>query len=443
VLRKCLLTLAALTAVAPAAAHAAFPGRPGKLMFSSTVDGNKNIFAADPAPGSPWQPLTTNPGEDAQAAWSPDGTRIAFRARRTGEHYFEIYLANADGTGERRVTFTPRPANDALPYSSQPSWSPDGAQIVFRSNRDGEPDVWVMDADGTDARQVADDPADERYPSFSPDGTRIAFTSTRDGDTDLYTIARDGGAAQKLTHNAVYDSAPAWSPDGARIAFERGAKGDDPTNELWTMAAAGGDERRLTENDVLDEGAAWSPDGTRIAFTSARSDPDGDIFVMNADGSVQQLVAGSPALEESPDWQSLPPGGTPQNTDGTKPPPGDPLTPGGDLPLLETTPARRHHLATPLRIRLSTLLKRGLPLRVACDPQCRATARLFAPPRRPAVARRAVRLGPIPLRVRLKVAHRTATRLRRERPKRLLVRVAFLRDGEAPRVLVRRVRIHR
>lgn len=438
--------IAAVAACAPAGAHAAFPGQPGKLVFSSTADGDKNIVAAEPVPGSPWQRLTSNPGEDAQATWSPDGTRVAFRARRQGEHYFEIYLVNADGTGERRLTFTPRPSNGALPYSSQPSWSPDGAQIVFRSNRDGEPDVWVMQADGTGARQVADDPGDERYPTFSPDGARILFTSTRDGDTDVYTIARDGGVAAKLTHNAVYDSAPAWSPDGARIAFERGAAGDDPTNELWTMAAAGGDERRLTENDVLDEGAAWSPDGTRIAFTSGRSDPDGDIYVMNQDGSDQHLVAGSPALEESPDWQSLPPAGTPESTDQGPPSTSDPLNPGGDPPAGETDqrPARRHQLATPPSISLSTLLKRGLSLRISCAPACRATARLFVPPRRTHTARRALQVVSSPAtRVRLRIARREAARLRRARPRHLLVRVTFMRDGEPPHVRTARVRIRR
>jgi dipeptidyl aminopeptidase/acylaminoacyl peptidase len=437
-------------ATVPAAAGAAFPGEPGKLVFSSLADGDKNLYAADAEPGSAWLPLTTDAGEDAQAAWSPDGTRLAFRARRPGEHYFEIYLVNADGTGQRRLTSTPRPENGALPYSSQPSWSPDGTEIVFRSNRDGEPDVWLMSADGMDARRVADDPGDERYPGFSPDGTRIAFTSTRDGDTDVYTMRRDGGDVQQLTHNDVYDSAPAWSPDGARIAFERGAAGDDPTNEVWTMAAAGGDEHRLTHNDALDEGAAWSPDGARIAFTSARSDPDGDIFVMNGDGSDPHVVAASPEVEESPDWQGLPHPGAPPGGAETAAPPAagadDPSAPGAQqapAPGAAQRPARRQHLAAPRRIRLGTLLRRGLPVRVACEPACGARVRLLVPPRRGAVSQRARHLGPAPLRLRLRVRRRAAARLRAVRARRLLVRVTFTRRGERPQVLQARVRLRR
>jgi TolB protein len=446
-----IITLAlavAFAALAPAPAPAAFAGEPGKLVFSSLADGDKNVIAADPAPGSAWQRLTTNPGEDAQAAWSPDGTRVAFRARRPGEHYFEIYLVEADGSGERRLTYTPRAANDALPYSSQPSWSPDGSEIVFRSNRDGEPDVWVMRADGTDARQVADDPGDERYPGFSPDGTRIAFTSTRDGDTDVFTMRRDGGDVQKLTHNEVYDSAPAWSPDGARIAFERGAAGDDPSNELWTMAAAGGDERQLTFNDTLDEGAAWSPDGARIAFTSARSDPDGDIFVMNADGSDQHVVAASPALEESPDWQALPADGAPPGggTESPPPPPGsggtDPPPPGGQEAGPTPAPVRplpRQRVTAPERIRLRTLLRRGLALELACEPACRAHVRLVVGPRRRVVAERVARRGGrTPMRLRLRITRRVAPRLR-DRP--ILLRVTVTRAGAKPQVLQAPVRV--
>ena len=444
---------AALTtalALAPAAGHAAFPGRPGKLVFSSVVDGDKDIYAAEAEPGSAWQGLTTHPGEDAQAAWSPDGARVAFRARRPGEHYFEIYLVNADGSGERRLTYAPRPANDAVPYSSQPSWSPDGTEIVFRSNRDGEPDVWLMSADGTDPRQVADDPGDERYPGFSPDGTRIAFTSTRDGDTDVYTMRRDGGDVQQLTLNDVYDSAPAWSPDGARIAFERGAAGDDPANEVWTMAAGGGDERRLTTNDALDEGPAWSPDGARIAFTSARSDPDGDIFVMNSDGSDQHVVAASAALEESPDWQSLPQGGTPHTGDPAAPPttgaddpPAPAPPPQGSPPGAADRAVRRQYLARPARIRLRTLLRRGLPLAVACEPACRVRLRLLAPPRRAAAARRALNAGPTARHLRLRMARHAATRLRAARPRWLLVRAIFTRPGDEPQVREARVRLRR
>ncbi|HEX8084797.1 MAG TPA: hypothetical protein VF529_10950 [Solirubrobacteraceae bacterium] len=447
---RCLITTAALaTALAPAAGHGAFPGRPGKLVFSSVVDGDKDIYAADAEPGSAWQGLTTDPGEDAQAAWSPDGTRVAFRARRPGEHYFEIYLVDADGTGERRLTYTPRPANDAVPYSSQPSWSPDATEIVFRSNRDGEPDVWLMSADGTDARQVADDPGDERYPGFSPDGTRIAFTSTRDGDTDVYTMRRDGGDVQQLTHNDVYDSAPAWSPDGSRIAFERGAAGDDPTNEVWTMAAGGSDERRLTDNDALDEGPAWSPDGARIAFTSARSDPDGDVFVMNSDGSDQHVVAASPALEESPDWQSLPQGGTPPTGDPAAPPPTGaddppaPAPPQGSPPGAADRAVRRQRLAPPARIRLRTLLRRGLPVAVACEPACRVRLRLLVPPRRAAAARRALNAGPTVKHLRLRVARHAATSLRAARRRWLLVRAIFTRPGDEARVLEARVRLRR
>lgn len=307
---------AALPALLAAAGLAAAAGPAtaainGKLAFTSKLDGNTNLFS-QPTPSGAWTRLTTNAGEDAQAAWSPDGTRIAFRSIRDGR-YYEVYVMNADGTGQRALTVTPTPPTGARPYSSQPAWSPDGARIVFRSNRDGDADIYTMSADGTDVRQVADMAGDERYPSFSPDGSQILFQSNADGDRDIYVMNADGSGRRQLTVNdVIFDSAPMWSPDGREIAFERmdaetsqtsGAIHD--SGEIHVMDAAGGNVRRLTTNAVHDEGPAWSPDGQSLVFTSEREDPAGDIWVMGADGAGARKVAGSAAIEESPDWQPL------------------------------------------------------------------------------------------------------------------------------------------
>ena len=109
----------------------------------------------------------------------------------------------------------------------------------------------------------------------------IAFWSDRDGDQEIFVMDADGSKVRQLTDNDDRDSRPAWSPDGERIAFRSDRDGDD---EIFVMDADGSKVRQLTDNDDWDLGPAWSPDGERIAFRSDRYGED-EIFVMNADGS--------------------------------------------------------------------------------------------------------------------------------------------------------------
>jgi dipeptidyl aminopeptidase/acylaminoacyl peptidase len=288
---------AALAALfAPAVAGAAWPGGDGRIVWSSGGDLSTDAGR-----------LTDTPVEEAQAAWSPDGTRLAFRVGTAGTRdVLHVAVMASDGSGR---TDLPGSAN----HESQPGWSADGARIVYRSSVPGDAhsgDIWVMNADGSGKHPLGDAAAagsDERYPVFSPDGTRIAFTSDRDGDFEIYVAAADGSGPVKLTDNAVFDSAPSWSPDGTRIAFERGPAGDSPGNEVWTLGLdpARRDERRLTTNDVLDEGPAWAPAGDAIVFTSLRAGSS-DIWRMQPDGSDPVAVTTAAAKEESPDWQPLP-----------------------------------------------------------------------------------------------------------------------------------------
>jgi dipeptidyl aminopeptidase/acylaminoacyl peptidase len=295
----------ALVAILASPAQAAFPGSNGRIAFTSDRDGNGNIFSALPD-GSGLTRLTTDPRDDAQAAWSPDGRRIAFRSRRDGQ--FEVYVMGAAGSDQTRLTTTLTGTATNPPSSTQPSWSPDGRRLLFRSNRDGDYDIWVMDADGSDVEQVLNDPGDERYPGFSPDGRKIVFRSDRDGDPEIFVMDANGTNIVQLTSNDLFDSAPAWSPDGTQIAFERAVSETGPghpTYEIWVMDADGFNQRQLTVNSTHDEGPAWSPDGTQIAFTTER-DGNSEIYRMSIDGSDPGAVTPDPALEESPDWQPIP-----------------------------------------------------------------------------------------------------------------------------------------
>jgi Tol biopolymer transport system component len=301
--RLAALTLVLLAVVAPAA-HAAFPGADGRILFTS----DNRLYTADPAGGA-WTRLVADETRQAQAAWSPDGSKVAFRVGPDGDS--EIWVVNADGTGAHAITDTLNPGGDPR-YSSQPGWSPDGSRIVFRSDRrDNNPDVWVMNADGANPQPLVTTPGDERYPAFSPDASKLVYRSDTDGDPEIYVARSDGTGPVKLTDNALFDSAPAWSPDGRRLAFERGEPGADVRSDpnyrsmdLWTMNADGSDQHPLTSNGVHDEGPAWAPDGSGALVFTRDDTVNSDLWIRNADGGERRLTDQA-SLEESPDWQAV------------------------------------------------------------------------------------------------------------------------------------------
>ena len=144
--------------------------------------------------------------------------------------------------------------------------------------------------DGTEAEEQAEEnvptrltrhSASDWFPAWSPDGTQIAFDSDRDGNWEIYVMAADGSQPTRLTRNSAWDWFPAWSPDGTQIAFQSDRDGN---HEIYVMAADGSQPTRLTRNSASDWSPAWSPDGTQIAFLSDRDGND-EIYVMAADGS--------------------------------------------------------------------------------------------------------------------------------------------------------------
>jgi Tol biopolymer transport system component len=225
--------------------------------------------------------------------------RVAFFSMRDGNA--EIYVMAADGSNP--VNITRHPADDW-----DPSWSPDGTKIVFQSWRDGNAEIYVMNADGTNVRNLTNHPAEDSHPDWSPDGKKIVFCSNRDnpgGPVDIYVMDADGSNPINLTRSpGSVDWYPAWSPDGRKIAF---CSDRDGHYEIYVMNADGSGLRRLTESSGSCQ-PTWSPDGTKIAFCRdvwlspfcvARY-----IFVMDADGAnLHQVTSGDCGQDDrDPCW---------------------------------------------------------------------------------------------------------------------------------------------
>jgi len=100
-----------------------------------------------------------------------------------------------------------------------PAWSPNGTKIAFQSSRDGNPEIYVMNADGSNSTRLTENRANDEFPVWSPDGSKIAFISNRDGQQDIYIMNADGSNVTRLTDNSIREISLSWSPDGTKIAF--------------------------------------------------------------------------------------------------------------------------------------------------------------------------------------------------------------------------------
>jgi uncharacterized repeat protein (TIGR01451 family) len=217
---------------------------------------------------------------------------IAFASQREGN--YEVYVMNADGSGQTNLTNSPG-------FDADPVWSPDGDTLAFASDRDGNEQIYVMHADGSGPTALTSSPAADLQPTWSPDGSKIAFATLRDGNYEVYVMNADGSGQMNLTNNPANDLEPAWSPDGSTIAFQsfRGGSVD-----IYLMNADGSGQMNLTRNPkATDFDAAWSPDGSKLAFASGTESTMAEVFVMNADGSgLTNLTNNRAASDFGPAW---------------------------------------------------------------------------------------------------------------------------------------------
>lgn len=280
---------AAAASPSPAAVASVAPAGRGDILFSSKPvgDAHDEVYAMA-ADGSNQRLLTQDLAGGWMPSLSPDGARIVFSSERAGDG-MNIYVMNGDGSGVKEVT-----ANKDL-NSFHAKWSPDGKRILYQGFPDG---LYVVGVDGSGQSEVSKGV----MATWSADGAHIALMQAlKESDKfDIYVMNADGTGRTRLTTDPADDGLPAWSPDGRRIAFgsDRSGNGD-----IFVMNADGSSVKRLTADQAVDEWPAWSPDGRQIAFgRKATQDAPEDIWVMNADGSGQVNLTHSPGNEWGPSW---------------------------------------------------------------------------------------------------------------------------------------------
>jgi Tol biopolymer transport system component len=273
----------------------------------------------------------TNGGENAEAYFSADGSKLIFQSTRDGRTCDQQYTMNVDGTGvqrvsngqgkttcgyyldgDRRIFFASTHAADsACPPRPDPSKGYVWGLDPF--------DIYTANADGSGLRRLTNYGVYTAEGTLSPDGKRIVFTSLKDGDLDIYTMNVDGTDMKKLTNTPGYDGGPFFSPDGKSIVYRAWHPTDTAlTNyqalleqrlvrpnrmEIWVMNADGSDQRQVTNLGGANFAPFYTPDGQRIIFSSNYRNPHSrnfDLFLVNLDGTGLEQVTGDTEFDGFP-----------------------------------------------------------------------------------------------------------------------------------------------
>ena len=200
--------------------------------------------------GTSLRRLTNDRAVDDQVSWSPDGKRLVFASNR-GSGRFGLWTMNANGTGVRFLT-----ADGATP-----SWSPDGGTIAFVRSSGNTDAIWLMNADGSRQRRLTVPPQEgndygrDSMPDWSPAG-ELAFVRRYRGRTDIWVTNTEGNGLRRLTKDAGAYTWPSWSPDGRRIAFVHAL---NRRQSIVVMAADGTGKRRIATGAIAYAYPDWQP----------------------------------------------------------------------------------------------------------------------------------------------------------------------------------------
>ena len=258
------------------------PPPSGKIAFACYVNQIDQICLLN-ADGSGRKQLTNFKATAFYPSVSPDGQTIFFSSRESGN--FEIYSIDINGDNLQQLT-----KNIGSLYA--PELSPNGEWVVFTNNGNG---LWLMKPDGKNPHALTT--KDDIDPSWSPDGSMISFASSRAGARQLFVMNADGTDIRQVTNLNNMGGRNTWSPDSTKLAFYRGPQGD---RNIYVINVDGTGLVKLT-NGGDNLGPSWSPDGNWIAFTSFR-DGNNELYIIHPDGTGLTRLTNNPVSDWQPRW---------------------------------------------------------------------------------------------------------------------------------------------
>ena len=252
--------------------------RPTKEVYFTDYDGF-NLRRVTVA-----RTLNNNP------AWSPNGLAIAYTAWRP---YMDVIVSHIF---EGRLETPANGTADAQNWL--PAWSPDSSQLAFTSNRDGQPEVYVINANGTGVRRLTNHPSIDTSPTWSPQGHQLAFVSDRSGAPQIYVVGVNGTGLRRITFESHCDR-PTWSPAPYNeIAY---SSRTGPGHDIKVVDLATNEIRQLTFGLGTNESPSYSPNGRHIAFSSTRGTGNKQIWIVGRDGRGLRRITAT-GNNEMPSW---------------------------------------------------------------------------------------------------------------------------------------------
>jgi serine/threonine-protein kinase len=278
------------------------PGGGGRLAFASNRSGEYDLYLID-ADGGNLRRLTDQPQAEYDPDWSPKGEAL-------------VYVGAAEDGTEIRVLdlacliLNPdcsQPSRLLVPSGSknlQPAWSPDGREIAFSSNRDGDFELYIIRVDGTNLRQITFNEVDDYAPRWSPDGRALVYHVQEASNSDIYAIDSQGRQTRQITSSAGLDLWPDWSPDGRSILYTS-TEGQPDGRVIFQIEAGGGAISQITTNTGHADDAVYSPDGARIAFDSDQGGGSFDLYLLDIASGEITAIPDTPGENVSPAWQPI------------------------------------------------------------------------------------------------------------------------------------------
>ena len=264
-----------------------------QIVFISNRSGNKEVWMMD-WDGANQRQLTKAGAISLSPRISPDNSRVAYTV--IGKRGVEIGMYSIE-LG-RSVTFP-----SFAGTNSTAAWSPDGTKLAFSSSMRGDPEIFVVDANGANPRRLTAFKGSDVSPVWNPKtGSQIAFVSGRTGLPQIYTMESDGTNVQRMTDGG-YAVSPSWSPNGQFLTFawrRNYGPGAPGGQDIYIMDIASKQWVQLTHDSGVNDYPSWSPDGRHIVFESTRGGHT-EIWTMLADGSQQRQLT-TQGSNQQPNW---------------------------------------------------------------------------------------------------------------------------------------------